>query len=462
MEKEKQRGIIKAFFEESSEFANNKVRFSPLTAIIGENLSGKSRLMEEISKVLINPDELNNVVIEKTEHTQFGGMICEREPLSEQEKRLARLVISIAQRRRKPLKKSVQQAGKELGLKAEKLEQFSSRFFEAINLFGLQIPLTSHKGDFTQSISVQLIVKYALFLRPGIPVFFVEEPEMHLHPQGQMHLRKVLTKFSDHAQILMTTHSPYMLVGLPWHSLVKVNPPQIEPRIRQIPKDFISRKTEFPRRLNAELAATLFARVVLLVEGETEKISIPIFAKKILQAQKADAEDLTELGVQILSINGNNFKPYLHLFSHQGFNIPWVILTDNDSADNLFRALKGISKEFSGKPPGRRLMRSILQKHNCFVMQEDFEKDFLYRTPNLVELIIKKYFPEDWKLIKARARSVKESRALMLRVMRRNKPRFAQFLASEARIDEIPRAIKRTIESVHTMAIAKTSPPDPN
>ena len=64
-------------------------------------------------------------------------------------------------------------------------------------------------------------------------------------------------------------------------------------------------------------------------------------------------------------------------------------------------------------------------------------------------------------MIKAQSRSVKELRAQMLRVMRRNKPRFAQFLASEARIDEIPRAIKRTIESVYFMAIAKTHPSSP-
>ncbi len=456
MGKKNQQAIFEASFETPSAFAENKVRFSPFTAIIGENLSGKSKLLEEISNALASPDDFPYIRLHKNKLAELGGLVCEREILSETEKKVASLVVEVAQKKRKPRKTQVEQVADEIGLSYSEKERFFERLLEAIEFFGRHIPLTSHKGDFTQSISVQLITKYSLFLKGGIPVFLIEEPEMHLHPQSQMHIRKVLLRFSSVAQILMTTHSPYMLVGLPWHWILKVNPFGIKPRICQISLDFISKKTEFPKRLSAELAASLFARVVFLVEGETERIAIPIFASKMLKDQRSDFTDLVELSVQVLPIHGNNFRPYLHLFSEKGFAIPWVALTDSDSAENLYRTLRSMVSNLTEKTPGRRRMRSILQKYNCFIMQENFEKDFLYRNPTLVELVARKYFPEDWKLIKAQSKSLKERKALLLRVMKRNKPRFAQALATEARIDEIPPAIRKAINSIHQLSLKKT------
>ncbi|MFX9366495.1 AAA family ATPase, partial [Acinetobacter baumannii] len=40
---------------------------------------------------------------------------------------------------------------------------------------------------------------------------FIDEPEICLHPMGQMKLCEALMELSKHKQIFVTTHSPYFL-----------------------------------------------------------------------------------------------------------------------------------------------------------------------------------------------------------------------------------------------------------
>lgn len=65
----------------------------------------------------------------------------------------------------------------------------------------------------------------------------------------------------------------------------------------------------------------LFARGVLLVEGDAERFLIPAFAKTLDQP-------LDHLGITVCSVAGTNFQPYVKLLS--GLGIPFAVITDWD------------------------------------------------------------------------------------------------------------------------------------
>ena len=81
-------------------------------------------------------------------------------------------------------------------------------------------------------------------------------------------------------------------------------------------------KTKVQRYLLEERSDMLFARAVLLVEGQSEFLAIPNFARKL-------NIDLNKRGISIVFTEGNqNFSTYHHILS--AFGIPHVILADGD------------------------------------------------------------------------------------------------------------------------------------
>jgi putative ATP-dependent endonuclease of OLD family len=65
----------------------------------------------------------------------------------------------------------------------------------------------------------------------------------------------------------------------------------------------------------------MFARGLILVEGDAEKFLLPVFAASM-------GHDLDHLGITVCSIAGTNFAPYAKLLT--GMGIPFSILTDWD------------------------------------------------------------------------------------------------------------------------------------
>jgi putative ATP-dependent endonuclease of OLD family len=97
----------------------------------------------------------------------------------------------------------------------------------------------------------------------------------------------------------------------------------------------------------------MFARGVILVEGDAEKFLLPALAKN-------QGYDLDELGVSICSVAGTNFYPYLVLLGPRGLNIPLSVLTDYDP-----RKPRNDGTPRSALGPGRvvnQMMRSLLDE----------------------------------------------------------------------------------------------------
>jgi predicted ATPase len=72
--------------------------------------------------------------------------------------------------------------------------------------------------------SVRLIAVLLALLAPEPPSLITfENPEMHLHPMQMEYLADILKEASHRTQILITTHSPYLLNYLPLESLLVVH-----------------------------------------------------------------------------------------------------------------------------------------------------------------------------------------------------------------------------------------------
>lgn len=70
--------------------------------------------------------------------------------------------------------------------------------------------------SYTLSIIVQLLYSVILFKEYGMKtVLLLENPEAHLHPQGQTKIAEFIANLTNHGiQVIMETHSDYILDGL--------------------------------------------------------------------------------------------------------------------------------------------------------------------------------------------------------------------------------------------------------
>lgn len=180
----------------------------------------------------------------------------------------------------------------------------------------------------------------------------IEEPEAHLHPHLQrqmfrsfLRLRPHLAKSRDEpleealpTTILLTTHSPHLASIAPVESLVLLRQVQVEVKgkgdgstkktfpatiatstaeVEFDPKE----KADLERYIEVSRGELLFARGVILVEGDAELYLVPAIAR-------LHGVDLDKLGISVCSVGGTHFTSYVLLLKALG--IPFAVITDGD------------------------------------------------------------------------------------------------------------------------------------
>lgn len=157
------------------------------------------------------------------------------------------------------------------------------------------------------------------------PFVGIEEPETHLHPQAQRAVFHQIRSISG--QTIVSTHSPYICSQSPLLSFIHFSKQDNCTIVNQLAAGEESLAPEDIRRIEREVMNTrgelLFARCLVLFEGETEEQAIPLFAERLWERHP------NELGVTFVGVGGGgNYLPFLRIAKM--FKIPWLIFSDGE------------------------------------------------------------------------------------------------------------------------------------
>ena len=228
----------------------------------------------------------------------------------------------------------------------------------------------------------------------------IEEPEAHI----RNHIQKTLFDKLDYGdtQIIYSTHSTQISEVSNVENInilaKKLNYAEVYQPSTGLGAENIN---QVQRYLDAVRTNLLFAKGVILVEGDAEEILIPIIVKKVLGIS------LDELGISLINIRSTGFENVAQLFHNDRIQRKCAILTDLDDAicdttENAgdSDALKKYKKKVAGsKQKGleRKTKLDAFEAGNtwvkAFYAKHTFEVDFISEGNAWeVERIIKKVY----------------------------------------------------------------------
>lgn len=299
--------FIKALRDVVSDFHNN--RTNPLLTLL-RNQSGK-----------INEEEFK--------------------PISKRVRKLNEKIeaLSDVQKIRTDIKGTIKEAVGEtyspssLSIKSS-LSDDAEKLLRSLRLF-IGEPNESHEGGIHELslgganliyLTLKLLeYKYQINKDTFANFLLIEEPEAHIHT----HIQKTLFDNLDfgETQIIYSTHSTHISEVSKISSMNILAKKQNHAEVYQPSKNLdLKDIPKLERYLDAVRSNLLFAKGVMLVEGDAEEILIPIMVKKVLGVS------LDELGISIINIRSTGFENVAQIFHEDRIKRKCSIITDLDKA----------------------------------------------------------------------------------------------------------------------------------
>ncbi|MCS5420221.1 MULTISPECIES: ATP-dependent nuclease [Psychrilyobacter] len=164
----------------------------------------------------------------------------------------------------------------------------------------------------------------------GNTIIMYEEPELYLHPQAERELHSVMTNIARYGgQIYVTTHSSSFIELNNYKSICLVRKNDDGTHVMQHKGDLFKgdeiKNFNMNYWMNPDRGELFFAKKVILVEGQTDKIIIPFLAKK-LGVYKYEYS-IVECGSK------SSIPQFIRLLNE--YKIPYVAVYDKD--EHLWR-----------------------------------------------------------------------------------------------------------------------------
>lgn len=276
-----------------------------------------------------------------------------------------------------------------------------SNFFHALRLQAAEgdVPRAlDEMGTGEQEVlAMAFAYAYAEAFHGGI-VLVVEEPESHLHPLAESWLARRLRELcSGGLQVVLTTHSPHFvdLLGLEGLALTTKNGG--ETAVAQKTRGELATYCQNTGAPQAQAATVLpfyaahatreilegfFARVVVLVEGPTEALALPICLER-------GGLNCAKDGIAIISVSGKgNLSKWFRLFTL--YEIPTYVIFDNDQTRDAVGARReGVLKALgiaADQWPKILAIGDVVINDEFAVFGKDFESSMRLLFPEYATL----------------------------------------------------------------------------
>ncbi|WP_198009722.1 AAA family ATPase [Atopobium sp. oral taxon 810] len=177
-------------------------------------------------------------------------------------------------------------------------------------------------------------------------IISIDEPEIHLHPYMQRRLIKALSVIAAgedegfnaivkdlldidvfQAQLIVVTHSPEILEKGSYKNIVRLGITQ--GKLAAVSGKDLTLEDKVLKQLQSQFSVVreaFFARAVIVVEGQTDEVALPIFAN-------AMNKDLDGYGVLIIRAEGKGSVPGIQELL-ASFCIPNISIRDRDKTNN--------------------------------------------------------------------------------------------------------------------------------
>ncbi|ADQ45991.1 SMC domain protein [Caldicellulosiruptor kronotskyensis 2002] len=229
--------------------------------------------------------------------------------------------------------------------------------------------MLTKKGDGTKRRMTLALLKYAEkkdFKKPILYLF--DEPDTHLHVRAQYELMSIIEKLKMDNQIVMTTHSPFIINYVLPKKIVLFEKINGETKVE---KSFMNERAEDEirelfRELGIENSDLFFTRKVVLVEGSTDEEALNILYEKLYDRMLYN--DL----IKIIHIKGcDKAEPFCRIIQEFMPYIKLYVFIDNDIWNNPNHSFR----KFIGECKKRNIVLDVIS-----VGEKEFEDAFTDET----------------------------------------------------------------------------------
>ena len=184
-------------------------------------------------------------------------------------------------------------------------------------------------------------------------LLLIEEPELMLTVHQQRHFFNLLHRYAERNQVVYSTRSPAMLDAVDYHEIVRLDMSAGQMAVRRAPAGTLTdeQRVRLEAEFDHERTEMFFASAVILVEGQTEALALPLMFRRL--GHHPDA-----LGISVVEVGGKGNLPLVARLLAE-LRIPHVVVFDSDR----------------GRPGERenRLIKRAVGKAPVYVLDPDFE-----------------------------------------------------------------------------------------